>query len=205
MKIRTLVLAALCGQYLIVGPLVSRAHCDSLDGPVVKAAQEALATKDLKRVLIWIQHDDEAEIEKAFKETLAVRKLNPEAMKLADRYFFETVVRVHRAGEGAPFTGLKPAGHIDPVIVAADRTLSEGGVEEFLAFLNKEVARGVRANFKAALEKREFAKDDIEAGRRFVRAYVEYIHFVEAMHRAATTPAPGHSSGDRHEHDEAPK
>ena len=86
------------------------AHCDGFDGPVVKAAQKALQTADVNQVLIWVQPQDEDEIKTAFEETLAVRQLNPQAQAFADRYFFETLVRIHRAGENAPYTGLKPAG-----------------------------------------------------------------------------------------------
>jgi hypothetical protein len=43
-----------------------------------------------------------------FTKTLAVRKQSKEAKELADMYFFETLVRIHCAGEGAPYTGLKP-------------------------------------------------------------------------------------------------
>jgi hypothetical protein len=82
----------------------------SLDGPVVKAAQRALDTRNPAFALIWVQATDEPEIRTAFERTLAVRGLSPQAKQLADRFFFETLVRVHRAGEGAPFTGLKPAG-----------------------------------------------------------------------------------------------
>src|SRR5687768_5192543 len=84
-------------------PTTASAHCDSLDGPVVKAAQQALASRDVRAVLIWVGAGDEAEIRSAFDQTLAVRELDPRARALADRYFFETVVRVHRAGEGAPY------------------------------------------------------------------------------------------------------
>jgi hypothetical protein len=91
-------------------PARALAHCDGLDGPVVKAAQRALETRNPALVLIWVQEKDEREIQTAFEQTLAVRELSPQAKALADRFFFETLVRVHRAGEGAPFTGLKPAG-----------------------------------------------------------------------------------------------
>lgn len=91
-------------------PARALAHCDGLDGPVVKAAQRALETRNPALVLIWVQEQDEPEIRKAFEQTLAVRALSSQARELADRFFFETLVRVHRAGEGAPFTGLKPAG-----------------------------------------------------------------------------------------------
>ena len=69
------------------------------------------------------QREREQEIRDAFVEVLAVRSLGIEAKQLADRYFFETVVRVHRAGEGEPFTGLKAAGSVDPAIAIADRAL----------------------------------------------------------------------------------
>jgi len=91
-------------------PARALAHCDGLDGPVVKAAQRALETRNPALVLIWVQEEDEREIQTAFEQTLAVRELSPQAKALADRFFFETLVRVHRAGEGAPFTGLKLAG-----------------------------------------------------------------------------------------------
>ncbi|TAL26947.1 MAG: hypothetical protein EPN97_18445 [Alphaproteobacteria bacterium] len=87
------------------------AHCDGLDGPVVRAATEALNTGKIEPVLIWVRKQDEAEVKEIFRKALAVRKLqNAEAASLADMYFFETIVRIHRAGEGAPYTGLKPAG-----------------------------------------------------------------------------------------------
>lgn len=105
------------------------AHCDGMDGPVVKAAQQALAKGDVDFVLIWVRKEDEAEIRRAFERASSVRKPGPEAQELADRYFFETLVRIHRAGEGAPFTGLKPAGRdLGPAIRAADRALQSGDV-----------------------------------------------------------------------------
>src|ERR1051326_7561606 len=103
------------------------AHCDGLDGPVVKAAQKALESGNVNPVLIWVLKKDEGEIKKAFQKTLAVRKLNPQAKELADMYFFETLVRIHRAGEGEPYTGLKPAGRdLEPAIPAADKAIESG-------------------------------------------------------------------------------
>ena len=106
---RIIAVAAGLGFFALT-PARALAHCDGLDGPVVKAAQRALETRNPALVLIWVQEKDEPEIRKAFEQTLAVRELCPQARELADRFFFETLVRVHRAGEGAPFTGLKPAG-----------------------------------------------------------------------------------------------
>jgi hypothetical protein len=169
------------------------AHCDGMDGPVVKAAQKALAETNVNLVLIWVQQDDEAQIKQAFEKTLAVRKLNPEARELADMYFFETLVRIHRAGEGAPYSGLKPAGRdLGPAIPAGDKALETGDIEPVVKLLSERMEHGVREHFKEALAKRKFDKNNVEAGREFVRAYVEYIHCVEGFHQAASSAAHGH-------------
>ena len=114
---------------LALMPARAVAHCDGLDGPVVKAAQRALATRNPALVLIWVQEKDESEIRKAFEQSLAVRELSPQARELADRFFFETLVRLHRAAEGASFTGLKPAGRdLGPAIPAAAEAVRIGSV-----------------------------------------------------------------------------
>jgi Family of unknown function (DUF6448) len=169
------------------------AHCDGLDGPVVKAAQRALQTGDLNPVLIWVQPQNEDEIKKAFTDTLAVRKLNPQAQALADRYFFETLVRLHRAGENAPYTGLKPAGRdLGPAIPAADKALETGSDEALIQLLTDEVREGLNKHFKEVIEKKKFAPSDVATGREYVEAYVTYIHYVERLHEAAEKRSSGH-------------
>src|SRR5574337_50706 len=150
------VVAALLASTLLV-PSRLLAHCDGMDGPVVKVAQHALETGDVNAVLIWVQNNDEGAVRKAFKEALAVRKLSSEARALADMYFFETVVRLHRAGEGAPYTGLKPAGRdLGPAIPAADNALERGSAEQLLGLLRSSVREGVRDHFKETLVKKDF-------------------------------------------------
>ena len=107
-------------------PLPAFAHCDTLDGPVVIDARTALEKADITPVLKWVKAADEQELRAIFAKTLAVRKLDPAAKELADTYFFETLVRVHRAGEGAPYTGLKAAGTVPAPIVKADQSLEKG-------------------------------------------------------------------------------
>src|SRR6185312_11295160 len=85
---------------LMLGLLLSSpvtAHCDSMDGPVVKDAQTALADRNVYPVLKWVRQEDEEPIRKAFEMTLAVRGQSEAAKSIADPYFFETLVRVHRA------------------------------------------------------------------------------------------------------------
>jgi len=174
-------------------PGTVRAHCDGLDGPVVKAARAALEKGDVNLVLIWVQKKDEAEIRKAFDKTLAVRKQSAEAKEFADLYFFETLVRVHRAGEGAPYTGLKPAGRdLGPAIPAGDKALETGSVEPVEKLLADLMKDGLREHFHQAIAKKKYDKDNVEAGREYIEAYVSYIHYVEGMYEAAKSAAHGH-------------
>jgi hypothetical protein len=157
------------------------AHCDTLDGPVVETARLALKKGDVTPVLKWVSKEGEDEVREAFAIALKVRSLGEDARKLADTHFFETLVRVHRAGEGVPFTGLKPAGTIDPGFVAADKALKEGQVAELSAHLAKSVQDALDKSFAEVLEKKQHADDSVEAGRVYVAAYVQYAHYVEAI------------------------
>ena len=178
-----------------VAPARVWAHCDGMDGPVVTAARKALDAGNVDLVLVWVQKADEAEIRKAFERTLAVRQLNPQAKELADTYFFETLVRIHRAGEGAPYTGLKPAGRdLGPAIPAADKALQDGSVEPLVKLLTDAVQHGVREHFTAADAKKTFNPNDVEAGRKYVQAYVSYVHYVEGIYEATKTATHGHYS-----------
>lgn len=180
-------------------PLAARAHCDSMDGPVVRAAKTALEKKDVTPVLKWVKPDAEAEIRAAFAKTLAVRVKGPDARELADWFFFETLVRVHRAGEGAPFTGLKPDGtDLGPALKGADKALETGDAEPLVQLVTSEVANGIRHRFAEAREKQAQAEQNVDAGRAFVAAYVDYVHYVEGLHEKAQgagahdEPAPEH-------------
>ena len=168
-------------------------HCDTLDGPLVTLARKALEDKNVNLVLPWVRAEDAAEIRHAFDHALSVRGLGPQARSLADRHFLETLVRIHRAGEGAPFTGLKPAGlDLGPAVPAADRALKTGSVEELVKLLVDAVRAGVNRNFRAAAERQAFDVNDVEAGRRYVEAYVPYVHYVERLWEAASGPVHGH-------------
>ena len=193
MKHKFLVAFAVLSMAVLLRPATASAHCDGLDGPVVKAAQRALETGNANLVLIWVQKQDEGEIKKAFQKTLAVRKLNPQAKELADMYFFETLVRIHRAGEGASYTGLKPAGrNLGAAIPAADKALENGKVEPLVKLATEALQTGIREQFKQVMAKKKFGKDDVEAGREYVEGYVQFIHYVERVYEAAKNPAEGH-------------
>ena len=196
-------------RLLIVVPLVigigslptpAFAHCDAIDGPVVQAARAALERNDVTLVLRWVPRDDESAVRAAFAQTVVVRALGSDAQRLADRWFFETLVRIHRAGEGAPFDGLKPAGHIEPFVLAVDRSLTTGSPEALIDDVNAEVERGLRDRFMRAREARARANDSVEAGRKYVRAYVEYIHYVERVRDAGGTTENELPQRGEHQH-----
>ena len=177
----------------------AQAHCDSVDGPVITEAKAALADGDVTPMLKWVPKKYESEIRDAFARTVAVRTKGEDVRDLADRFFFETLVRVHRAGEGAAYTGLKPAGAIAPAIAAADKALDAGSVDELSAKIGNAVRDGIRKRFAAVSKKKKLANDSVKAGREFVEAYVEYVHFVEGIHNmVAKGPADGH--GAKHKH-----
>lgn len=186
-RLTVVVLLVLAGQ-----PAVARAHCDTLDGPVVKAAQAALDTGKLNAVLAWVQPGDEAEVKGAFARARAVRKLGSEARALADHAFFETVVRVHRAGEGAPYTGLKPAGQdLGPAVPAADRAIARRSAAEVEKLLVEAVRSGLRQRLERVTA-RPPPGHDVAQGREWVEAYVPLVHWVEGVYQAATGGAGAH-------------
>ena len=179
--------------FFALTPARALAHCDGVEGPVVKAAQRALDTGNPALVLIWVEEKDEPEIRKSFEQTLAVRALGPQAKELADRFFFETVVRVHRAAEGAPFTGLKPAGRdLGPAIPAADEAVRVGSVEPVRHLLTMAIQERLRQQFGEVMASKTFAPDDVAAGRVYVKAYVEFIHFVELLYDSMMNAPHGH-------------
>jgi uncharacterized protein DUF6448 len=115
-------------------------------------------------------------------------------------------VRIHRAGEGEPFTGLKPAGSVDPGLAAADKALQSGSAKELADQLSAALAEGIQKRFALAVERKKHAADSVAAGREYVEAYVEYIHYVESVARLATPEAShSHHESDAHDSQHAPR
>lgn len=165
------------------------AHCDTLNGPVVSAARVALQQGNVTPVLKWVKETEEAEVREAFQRTVTVRRVSPEARELADLYFFETLVRLHRQGEGEPYTGLKPASAIDPAIEGADRALETGSINDVVTLATERATAGIRQRFALAQTRQKHADESVVAGREYVKAYVEFIHYVEQLHLTITGAA----------------
>lgn len=185
----------LVATLLLMAPPLVWAHCDTLDGPVVIDAKAALAKGDVTPVLKWVPASGEHEVREAFAKALAVRGKGQEAQDLADTWFFETLVRVHRASEGAPYTGLKAAGAEEETILAADKALATGTVDELVKMVSAAVEHGIRHRFEQTAEKKKHAEHDVEHGRAYVASYVDFIHYGERIYQAAANPPSHHAEG----------
>lgn len=186
----TVPLAAVC--LLLAAAANVRAHCDTLSGPVVAAAKAALEQNDVTPLLKWVKPTEEAELRNAFRRTATVRRLSAEARELADRFFFETTVRLHRLGEGEPYTGIRDADP-EPALEMADKALATGAIDGVIKLLTEHAAAGIRDRFTVASAARKHADENVAAGRQYVAAYVEFIHYVEQVHAAV--------AGEAHEAD----
>jgi len=177
------------------------AHCDGIDGPVVLAAKAALKTENVNLVLVWVQESDEPEVRRIFDHTLTVRKLGDDAKKLADRFFFESLVRIHRAGEGAPYTGLKHAGRdLGPAIPAADNAVMSGSANELFELLKQEIHKGLQQRFEEVQRLKDFDANNVQAGRDFIKAYVTFLHYVEPLYQLAAPEKRSHNQDEKHTH-----
>ena len=192
----TAVVASLIAAALLL-PAPAMAHCDGIDGPVVTKAKQSLEQGNVNLVLPWVHAEDEPAIRHAFEHASAVRRLGPEAKQLADNYFYETVVRIHRAAEGAPYTGLKPAGRdLGAAIPAADEALASGSPESLENVLLGAVRKGLHEQYRSVHSLSRFDAGDVAAGRRYVQAYVPYVHYVERVWAAAEQAEDGHAKVD---------
>ncbi len=178
-------------------PSISGAHCDTLTGPVVTTAKMALEKGDVTPVLKWVKKEYEGEIREVFKKTLVVRNQGKEAKELADIYFFETLVRLHRTGEGVPYTGLKPAEEIEPIIAETDKALESGLVENLVKKVSDAMSAGIRKRFAHARETKNHADESVVAGREFVKAYVDFTHYVERLYLDAEAHGSHHEESDK--------
>lgn len=191
---------------LLITPRLSAAHCDTLDGPVIKDARLALEKGDVTPVLKWVQQKDEAQVGKAFHQALAAKTKGGKDQEEVAHRFFATLVKIHRAGEGAPFTGLKPAGTVEPVIATADTALVSGSDEELIKLVTDPVAKGIRERHHQAAELYKHKDESVEAGRNYVKAYVEYTHYVERLQQDAAghtehhKESAGKKSEQHHQH-----
>jgi len=177
------ILSIVFGSLLMLfAALPASAHCDSYDGPVIKDAVKALETNNVNLVLKWVSLEQEKEIIPLFNKTHQLKSGDKEVYTIVEKHFFETLVRLHRETEGAPYTGLKPAGTTKPIIQMTDKALKDGNVDDFLVKFDSHIDKVVREKYQKVAELNKVKDNSKEQGRAFVEAYVDYTHTVEALY-----------------------
>lgn len=175
---------------LVLSTNVTFAHCDTMDGPLVADAKKALALNNVNYALKWVSAANESEIRDAFNLVMKVKGLSPEAKELSEKYFFDTLVRIHRNGEGVPFTGVKPSGtHVDEKILAADKSIEIGNLSPLKGMVSKDDLAELTERFEKVMSLKTFDVNNVEAGREYIEAYVSFFKFAEGEEE-------GHAAGD---------
>ena len=186
---------AVLAVLFFVTPQSTYAHCDTLDGPVIQDARKAIDAKDVTPVLKWVKDKDEETVRAAFGKLMADRPKNREA---ADHDFFSLLVKIHRAGEGEPFTGLKPAGAVEPAVAEADKALTGGSPDALVNLITKDIAAGIKQRYERAEAAYRHKDESVAQGRAFVEAYVAFTHYVERIHQLAIGKG-AHGEHDGHD------
>lgn len=167
---------------LLIGTFRLSAHCDSYGGPVIKDAIRALQKNKVSLVYKWISTQDEPEIATLFATTYKLRNGDKDIYNIVEKHFFETLVRLHRATEQEPYTGLKPTGSIEPVIKMSDEAIETGNIDDLLTKLNAHITKSIKEKYQK-MKTLELTKDTSpDSGRKYVHAYVDYIHTIAKIH-----------------------
>lgn len=179
---RIMLSVALTLLFMVFSSLQVFAHCDSYDGPTVKDALKALETNNVNLVLKWIDKEQEEEIISLFNKTYNLKKGDKEVYTIVEKHFLETLVRLHRETEGAPFTGLKPAGSTKKIVQLSDKALADKDIDDLLEKLNNHIGSIIREKHRKVTELDKVKNESAEKGRAYVAAYVDYTHSIEALH-----------------------
>lgn len=166
--------------FLISAPTF--AHCDSYDGPVIRDAVKALESNSVDLVFKWIDREQEKEIVDLFNKTYSLKKGDKEIYSIVEKHFFETLVRLHRETEGAPYTGLKPSGTTKKIVVLSDKAIEESDIDNLLAQLNNHIGSVIREKYRKVETLNKVKNNSAEEGRAYVKAYVDYTHSLEMLH-----------------------
>ena len=190
---RALLSVAFVVALMMFGTQPAYAHCDSYDGPVIKDAKQALSSNNPKLVLKWISADQEKEVLDLFAKTYNLKKGDKEVYNIVEKHFLETLVRLHRETEGAPYTGLKDAGTTKPIIKLTDMSIEKENLSAMTDKLNAFMAQVIKEKYDKVVKLDKTKNESPEKGREFVKAYVDYTHTVEALHDILE-----HTGGHKH-------
>jgi hypothetical protein len=184
---------------VLAWPRPASAHCDTEAGPTATDGRRALETGNVNHALKWVTAESERQVRAAFDVALADRAAGGEVAQRADHGFLETLVRIHRAGEGAGFDGLKPADTpIEPVVAAADRCIEVGSLAPLKGLVPDDRMPELERRFDGAMSVKDFDVDDVPAGRAWVDAYVAFFKYAEGEDHEHEHHAPVRHGHDHH-------
>jgi hypothetical protein len=184
-ELSRMIVTAVLVLCFVAFPAITSAHCDAYDGPVITTARSALDNGNVTPVLKWVAPGHEDTVTVLFERVLEMREVNDTAAQIAETHFLETLVRLHRETEGETFTGLKPAGQQERIVQEVDRAMADGNVDSLLNLVLADIREGITHRFEEAREAEENADQSVAAGREFVHAYVEFMHYVRRLHQTA--------------------
>ncbi|HEX9026553.1 MAG TPA: DUF6448 family protein [Clostridium sp.] len=198
-KSKTLTSILMALTILVAVPTMASAHCDTMDGPTVADGKKAIESNNVNYVLKWVTPENEKEISEIFDLSMKVKDLSPEAKELSENYFFENLVRIHRAGEGVPFTGVKPSGTaIDEKVLAADKSIAVGNLSPLENLVEEDKMPELKERFEKVMDLKDYDVNDVEAGREYIEAYVSYFHFAEGEEEEGHDAEAGHGGEVSH-------
>ncbi len=171
---------------LLLISVPSFAHCDSYDGPVIQDALKALKSENVSYVMKWIEPKHEPAIANLFNKTVGLKNGDADIYSIVEKHFLETLVRLHREGEGAPYTGLKPAGSATPLVQMADNSIAKKDVETLLGKVANHIRNVITEKYEKVAALSKVKDNSVAEGRAYVAAYVDYTHTLEAIERVLT-------------------
>lgn len=178
--VRGLILGLVAAGIFLLAPVTADAHCDTMDGPAVKDAIRAMDTGNVNYALKWVQPKYEAEVSRAFRMSMKVKDINADTKNLAEQYFFEILLRDHRAGEGVAFDGVKPHGWpVDERVKAADQSIALGNLEPLKGLVEPDKWPEMQKRFQKVMSLKDFDVNRVEEGREYIEAYVQFFKFAE--------------------------
>lgn len=180
------------------------AHCDTEDGPAVVDGRRSLETGNINHALKWVHPEGEDEVRAAFAAAIAAQQSGANSDEAA-HHFLETLVRVHRAGEGAGFDEIKPTGaHVEPEVVAADQALEIGSIEPLRGLIADDRWEELKRRFDHALSLKNYDTDDLVAAREYIAAYVSFFKYAEdedEHHHGHAEHGHEHHGHEHHRHE----
>lgn len=170
-------------------------HCNRENGPVAKDARKALEKEDFQKIAIWVSKGQADELRTKYKECLNVYEKGGKSRKLAESYFVETAIRLHRKSEGMAFTGVKPASPLPPDIAKAEKALKTGELNPLIDFLSQELKQKTQKWFRNAMQAKKHKNENLGKGREWVDAYVKYVIYVHGLYQTIQA-GPKHGMGE---------